>query len=57
VDTAGCDSIHLVPGVRGTSGGRDGEEKKDGAMGTETDADVSVASSLRDNPAQVRLLK
>src|SRR5512132_3467661 len=26
--TAGCDSIHLVPGVRGTSGGRDGEEKK-----------------------------
>jgi hypothetical protein len=28
VDTAGCDSIHLVPGVRGTSGGRDGEEKK-----------------------------
>jgi hypothetical protein len=28
VDTASCDSIHLVPGVRGTSGGRDGEEKK-----------------------------
>lgn len=27
MDTAGCDSIHLVPGVRGTSVGRDGEEK------------------------------
>ena len=25
---AGYDAIHLVPGVRGTSGGRDGEEKK-----------------------------
>ena len=28
MDTAGCDAICLVPGVRGTSGGRDGEEKK-----------------------------
>ena len=25
---AGCDAICLLPGVRGTSGGRDGEEKK-----------------------------
>jgi hypothetical protein len=39
VDTVGCDSIYLVPGVRGTSGGRDGEEKKDGTMGAETDAE------------------
>jgi hypothetical protein len=28
VDTAGCDAICVLPGVRGTSGGRDGEEKK-----------------------------
>jgi hypothetical protein len=28
VDTAGCNSIHLVPGVRGTSGRRDGAEEK-----------------------------
>ena len=28
MDTAGCDAICLLPGVRGTSGGRDGEEKK-----------------------------
>ena len=41
VDTAGCVSVRLMPGVRGTSGGRDGEEK-DGAMGAETDADVRV---------------
>jgi hypothetical protein len=28
VDAAGCDAICLLPGVRGTSGGRDGEEKR-----------------------------
>jgi len=28
VDTAGCDAICLLPGVCGTSGGRDGEENK-----------------------------
>ena len=28
MDTAGCDFIHLVPSVRGTSGGRDGAEEK-----------------------------
>jgi hypothetical protein len=38
VDTAGC-AIHLVPGVRGTSGGRDGEEKK-----------MAPGGCLRDHP-------
>jgi hypothetical protein len=28
VDTAGCDAICLMPGVRGTSGRRDGAEEK-----------------------------
>ena len=50
VDTAGCDAICLMPGVRGTSGGRDGEGKKDGAMGAETDADVRVAWSAARQP-------
>ena len=56
VDTAGCDAIHLLPGVRGTSGCRDGEEKK---MAPWAPRLMLMAGSLgrpRGNPAQVWLL-
>jgi hypothetical protein len=56
VDTAGCDAICLLPGVRGTSGGRDGEEKK---MAPWAPRLMLMSGSLglpRGNPAQVWLL-
>ena len=56
VDTAGCDAIHLLPGVRGTSGCRDGEEKK---MAPWAPRLMLMSASLgrpRGNPAQVWLL-
>jgi hypothetical protein len=46
-----------MPGVHGTSGGRDSEEKKMATWAPGLDADVRVAWSRRGNRAQVWFLK
>jgi hypothetical protein len=44
----GCDSIHLLPGVRGTSGRRDGAEEK---MARNLCASRSGVQKLKDRSA------
>jgi hypothetical protein len=50
VDAAGCDSIRPVPGVHGTSGGRDGAEEKMAAKVSEklSLSEVGIDQNLAD---------